>query len=108
MMAMDQKYGAEIVTAKGKVYKFDDINCMVNFLNTELKDEVIAHTLVADFSHPGELLLTHDARFLYSPEIKSPMSSHVAAFREAHDHETFKDHWSAETLTWDDIISRWD
>ena len=31
MTLMDHKFGAELVTNKGKVYKFDDINCMLNF-----------------------------------------------------------------------------
>ncbi|HEY3387683.1 MAG TPA: hypothetical protein VGK46_14315, partial [Saprospiraceae bacterium] len=35
MTLMDKKFGAELVTAKGKVYKFDDVNCMVNFINSD-------------------------------------------------------------------------
>jgi copper chaperone NosL len=34
MTLMDNKYGAELVTRKGKVYKFDDINCMLNFYHS--------------------------------------------------------------------------
>ena len=31
MTLVDSKYGAELVTQKGKIYKFDDLNCMLNF-----------------------------------------------------------------------------
>ena len=29
MLIMDQRYGTEIVTTKGRVYKFDAIECLV-------------------------------------------------------------------------------
>ena len=34
MTLMDNKFGAELVTKKGKVYKFDDMNCFLNFYNS--------------------------------------------------------------------------
>ncbi len=43
MTLMDKKFGSELVTKKGKVYKFDDTNCMLNFMNSDaLQGEEIA------------------------------------------------------------------
>lgn len=81
MTLMDKKFGAEIVTAKGKVYKFDDMNCMVNFLNSGyLDDQILEHKLVVDYTQPGKLIPAEEAFYLKSAEIRSPMASEVAAF----------------------------
>ena len=31
MQLIDTKFGAELITEKGKIYKFDDIGCMLDF-----------------------------------------------------------------------------
>ena len=81
MTLIDKKFGAEIVTAKGKVYKFDDMNCMVNFINSGyLEDETLEHILVVDYTQPGKLIPAEKAFYLKSDEIRSPMASGVAAF----------------------------
>lgn len=81
MTLMDKKFGAEIVTAKGKVYKFDDVNCMVNFINSGyLADETLEHKLVVDYTQPGKLIPAEHAFYLKSDAIRSPMASEVAAF----------------------------
>ena len=30
MKIADGKFGAELITTKGRIYKFDDIHCMIN------------------------------------------------------------------------------
>jgi len=40
MTIMDQKFGTEIVTKKGKIYKFDSDECMRNFYNKNISEIV--------------------------------------------------------------------
>lgn len=81
MTLMDKKFGAELVTAKGKVYKFDDVNCMVNFINSDyLADQTLIHKLVVDYSQPEKLIPAEEAFYLKSDQIRTPMASHIAAF----------------------------
>lgn len=50
MTLMDKRFGAEIVTDKGKVYKFDDLNCLVNFMKAGAVPETsMAQILAVDF-----------------------------------------------------------
>ena len=35
----DFKYGGEIITKKGKVYKFDDLRCMVSYIKSNSIEE---------------------------------------------------------------------
>src|SRR5690606_12451098 len=52
MTIADNRYGAELVTQKGKVYKFDAIECLAAFKETD-SEEAYAMLLVTDFSEPG-------------------------------------------------------
>jgi copper chaperone NosL len=102
MTLMDRKFGAELVTKKGKVYKFDDINCLFNFYKgTDVSKEDYQHTLVIDFSQPEKLIDAQKAYFLKSSEVMSPMASGVAAFEFQNSELTTK--WQATPLTWQEL-----
>ncbi|ROL60504.1 hypothetical protein D9V87_01380 [Bacteroidetes/Chlorobi group bacterium MS-B_bin-24] len=79
MTIMDNKYAAEIVTKKGKVYKFDAIECLFNFKAKNLKEEDIFSEWVCDFSDPGKLINLRKAYFLHTEAFQSPMGLDVLA-----------------------------
>jgi copper chaperone NosL len=80
MTIMDPKFGAEIVTKKGKAFKFDDAHCITKFLKTtKVKEEDIALTLFTNYVNGG-FVPADKAQFVISPQLKSPMNSHAAAF----------------------------
>ncbi len=108
MTIMDRKFGAEVVTAKGKVFKFDDVNCMVNFLNSGFLDERdVAFRLVIDFSRPGEFITADEAFFIKSPDIRSPMASQVASFATDASKNEFKKQWTNSIyLTWGELTTQ--
>jgi copper chaperone NosL len=104
---MDKKFGAELVTQKGKVYKFDDVNCMLNFYNdTENSAEQFKYKLVVDFSQPEKLITASDAFFLKSDEIKSPMASEIAAFESKDSMEKLKEEWNGIYLVWGEVVTQ--
>lgn len=81
MTIMDKKFAAEIVTNKGKAFKFDDLSCMVKYIKiNQLKEEELAFIVVNDYNHPGELIDVKTATFLSSKDLRSPMRGDVAAF----------------------------
>ena len=107
MTLMDKKFGAEIVTQKGKVYKFDDVNCMLNFLNSRyLEDEMLAHKLIVDYSQPEKLIPADQAFYLKSDEIRSPMASQVAAFETEKTMLKYKTKLKAIYLSWGELTTR--
>jgi copper chaperone NosL len=82
MTIVDPKFGAEIVTKKGKVYKFDDTHCIAVFLERrglELSD--IHQTLFVQYNTPGEFVAVKSAEFVVSSQFKSPMGGNAAAFK---------------------------
>ncbi len=107
MTLMDTKFGAELVTQKGKVYKFDDVNCMLNFYHSgAVPADQFAYKLVVDFSRPSTLIESADAFYLKSPEIKSPMASHVAAFRTQDSLKQAQSELGGIYMVWGELVSQ--
>ena len=106
MTLMDKKFGAEVVSVKGKIFKFDDMNCMVNFLNSgTLTERDIAYRLVVDYTVPEKLISAENAFFLKSGEIRSPMASKIAAFEHKADMDRHKGTWDGIYLTWGELVT---
>jgi copper chaperone NosL len=81
MTIMDPAFGGEIITRKGKVYKFDGTECLLNYYKAHLASvQDFTTILVADYSKPGRLMDAKQAVFLQDEKIKSPMGAHLAAF----------------------------
>jgi len=81
MTIVDTKFGAEILTKKGKTYKFDDTHCIAAFLErrgVELSN--IYHVFFVDYNGNNELVDVDSAEFVVSSRLKSPMGG-AAAFR---------------------------
>jgi copper chaperone NosL len=107
MMLMDSKFGAEILTKKGKIYKFDDVNCLTNFLDSkEIQEEGIKNIYFADFAKPNTLVGKENAYFLQSEEIKSPMSSGIAVFSSKEDLEKNREIFNGKALNWNELSER--
>lgn len=107
MTLMDKRFGAEVVTAKGKIYKFDDVNCLMGFINSpEIGTRDIKYTLVTDFSQPEKLIDATIAFYVKSPEIKSPMASQVAAFETEEAYKHHKKELNGIYLTWGELTAQ--
>ena len=107
MTLMDQKFGAELVTRKGKVYKFDDIKCFLNYYNSANESyNDFSHKLVIDYSNPGRWINAQDAFYLKSEKIKSPMAGELAAFEKKDSLDTFKKQWRGIYLAWGEVVTQ--
>jgi copper chaperone NosL len=88
MTIIDPKFGGELVTKKGKVYKFDDTHCVAVFLErrgVELND--IQKTLFVNYDNPAEFVEVKHAEFVVSSQFKSPMAGNAAAFKNKREAE---------------------
>ncbi len=81
MTIVDKQHAAQYVTSKGKQYKFDAIECMLNeFSEKTTKD--IKIILVADFGTPETMTDARTATYLISEQIKSPMGAFLSGFSD--------------------------
>jgi copper chaperone NosL len=81
MAIVDQRYATELITAKGKVYKFDSIECLASF--DALQGAAGDHRFVTPFNTPGTLVPVADALIVRSPKLPSPMGADLTAFTNA-------------------------
>jgi copper chaperone NosL len=83
MTIMDPKFGVEVITKKGRVLKFDDAHCLVQFYKSGKVNEAdVAQTVFLNHQRVEDFVDAKTARFVVSPQLKSPMSSNAAAFAD--------------------------
>ena len=104
MGVMDPKFGAEIVTTKGKLYKFDDIICIVRFLKSNtVKQEDIKQTLVINFNKENDFIDVKKALFFTATDLKSPMGSNTAAFTSEAEANAVKTKMQGQLMNWSEL-----
>jgi len=104
MTITDKRFGAEVVTQKSKIYKFDDEHCVIQFLKAgTVASEDVAGVYFVDFTSPNTLIDAKKAFFLQSPEFKSPMNGNIAAF--SHEDSLVKtlSKFYGNAITWEDM-----
>ncbi|MBE7640542.1 hypothetical protein GUB10_09390 [Salegentibacter sp. BLCTC] len=83
MTIVSKAFAAQAVSQKGKQYKYDAIECMVN--HQLQQDYNMAVYLVANFEQPGVMIDVKTAGFVINDSIKSPMGGNLAAFKKESD-----------------------
>lgn len=91
MFITDDRFVTQVVTKTGKAYKFDSIECMVDFLASDaLPADQVHSAWVTDYNEPGKWVKAEEARYLQSVNIRSPMGANLAAFSSLQDLENAK------------------
>jgi copper chaperone NosL len=80
MTIVSKAYAAQAVSEKGKQYKYDAIECMMNHQLQHNYDMPV--NLVANFEKPGTMINVNEANFVINDSIKSPMGGNLAAFKQ--------------------------
>jgi copper chaperone NosL len=107
MGIVDPKFGGEVITKKSKVYKFDDVICMVRYLKSgQLKEEEIAKKVIINFEKENDFLDAGKTTFWISPELRSPMGSNAAAFMSQQAAEKTKGGKEGQLMTWDELYNK--
>ncbi|WP_417195879.1 nitrous oxide reductase accessory protein NosL [Bizionia sp.] len=103
MTIVDKVHGAEVVTHKGKVYKFDASECMVNFMD-DFDTEEIKLYLTNHFNEPETLIDATTATFLISKNVPSPMGAFLTAFKTKQEAATVQAEQGGDIYTWDALL----
>lgn len=107
MTLVDKRFGGELVTKKGKIYKFDDVNCLMTFYHAgEVSQEDFSHKLVVDYSQPEKLIEADKAFYLKSDTIQTPMASHVAAFEKEETMKATRKQLKGVYLVWGELVTQ--
>ncbi|MGZ0015570.1 nitrous oxide reductase accessory protein NosL [Yeosuana sp. AK3] len=104
MTIVDKIHAAEMVTKKGKVYKFDATECMINFLNDFDENEVKLY-LTNHYQNPEALIDATQATFLISKKIPSPMGAFLSAFKNKGDAVKTQTEKGGTLYTWSELLT---
>lgn len=81
MTISDQKFATQLLTEKGRAYKFDDVSCLKDYENSNPESATNGTEYVVDFPS-GAFIDSKSATFIKGGEIKSPMGGNTQAFKE--------------------------
>ncbi len=105
MSISDGKYGAEAITKKGRIYKFDDIMCMMNYCKADAETKMKAF-YVLDYTQNNVLIPAETAFFLKGVDIHTPMRGNIAAFSKENKVKEFGIKLNAKPITWKAIQTK--
>jgi len=109
MMIVEKQYGTELVTKKSKVYKFDSVECLIDYLRTdEIDENEVALSLVTSFNQPEVLRPVKDSYYLYSIKLPSPMGMFLTAFESKAAAEEAKSKYGGEVMDWELLLKKYD
>ncbi|WP_250434392.1 nitrous oxide reductase accessory protein NosL [Hanstruepera flava] len=104
MTIVDKVHAAEIVTKKGKVYKFDATECMINFMD-EFDTSEIELYLSNNYSEPEVLIDATHATFLISKNVPSPMGAFLSAFKSREEAQNVQSEKGGTLYTWQELLT---
>lgn len=103
MVLVQKGFAAQRINAKGKVFKFDSIECLLGDILARPLQEG-EKTLVSDRSNPeGRLAEAHGVFYLKSPGMASPMGGGLAAFSTKDSAFAFQSRVGGALLEWDGL-----
>lgn len=106
MTIVSKQFASELVTQKGRVYKFDAIECMVHQL---AEDTVTQNSLflIHDYlSESDDFIDAVSAYYVISEDIQSPMGAHLSGFKNLQQAKQFKEKHGGEIFTWKELQTK--
>nr|WP_299384009.1 nitrous oxide reductase accessory protein NosL [Allomuricauda sp.] len=103
MTIVDAQHAAQLVTKKGKVFKFDAIECMLNHMET-IDSNTVALKLCNHYNQPQELIDATEATFLISKGIPSPMGAYLTAFTSRERAQVAQKEHEGKLYTWNELL----
>jgi copper chaperone NosL len=102
MTITDNRYSAEIVTKKGKLYKFDDLHCLFAFTGAKgVDDGQVKEIYLSDFSGDHSLVKASESYLLQGGSIDGPMNGNLIAFKNKDSLQKIAAQLNAVEITWE-------
>lgn len=98
MTVVDKQHAAEVVTKKGKVFKYDAIECMMrDYKGAHVK---VGLFVINDYNAPKTLIDAKTATYLISDNIPSPMGEFLSGFSSLEAAEKVQTDKGGELYSW--------
>lgn len=104
MIITDPKFGSELVTDKGKIYKFDSIECLADYVSVD-RGFTAESLWISDYANPNTLTDAQTAFYIVSPQIESPMSMNIGGFKNEVDMKKVFAETKGQKMNWKDVVN---
>lgn len=106
MTLADRRFGAEIVTTRGRLLPFDDAGCAAEHLSSRAigLDEV-SSIWVIDYVHSDSLIAAATAHFVQSEAFHTPMGSGLAATADRATADSLARATGGTLRTWNEVLA---
>lgn len=103
MTISDGNFGCELITDKGRVYKFDDLSCLIRYklANTNTK---FSFVYVNAYGANNILIDAEKAFYIKSTDLSSPMGGNIAAYKDPTEAKLYASKFHTTMLLWKDLI----
>ncbi len=105
MTIVDKIHASELITDKGKVYKFDATECMMDYLKDNPELDTFA-LLSNHFEKAGSFIKVEDATFLISKNLPSPMGANLTAFESLEKAKEIQSEKGGKLYKWTELKAR--
>ena len=101
MTIANPNYGAELITDKGRILKYDATECMVN----HIKEESASYQdlFVIAYNEPKQLYKVDSLYFIISLDFRSPMGANLAAFSKKSE---IQPKYESLILNWEQLVNK--
>jgi copper chaperone NosL len=108
MSIVDNRFGAEIITRKGKVFKFDDMHCLLAFRKANtINNNDIKETYLINFDEPHDFIVAPKAFLLKSDELHSPMRGDIASFSDENKLKEASQKFKGKVVAWEALVNEY-
>lgn len=105
MSIVNKPFAAELVSKKGKAFKFDAIECMVHFLK-ENSETQFALFLVRDLNNPEEWQNAKKCSYLISSQLPSPMGAFLSAYITPEEASKMQQEKGGAVYNWEEMLQQ--
>lgn len=104
MTISNGKFAAQLITQKGRHYKFDDIACLIQFAKSTTVVPFESF-YVSDYLKDNSFIPVEKSFLLKGGTINSPMRGNCAAFATVQEQKEFQNQLHAEAMTWEEVYN---
>ena len=105
MTIADKRFATEWITPKGRIYKFDDLTCMVSYVNKNTQDGD-SRFFISNYNGLNELIPAQKAVIVTSTAVRAPMGGTYAAFENGNKASEFIAEKTGSLISWAELIKK--
>lgn len=103
MKISDARFGAEVITMKGRIQKYDDVACILAEMKDN-KDWNPASYWITDYTKNNQLINAEQAFYVMAENFKSPMRGNIGAFADRSVAEKYASEYNSKVILWEELV----